>query len=277
MAYRTVTRFGKTFQIDENLASNLDEVIKINDNDSDAVIMIDGREGSGKSKGLGEPISWYISGSNVKVVFSYEQFKEAYSKMPPRSTVWFDEFVTCGMSVQAMNKEQQKIIQYLTMSRKRLVNVILVVPNYFMFGWYFTTHRSVMLLHTYQSSLLTRGDFFFYSGARMATMWNKLRKVRVHNLKWANFTGKFPKYQKDFFYPDEDYQKAKDEAIASLDDKPKSEKENKKDMKWKALWLREHKEEILEETPQNLAEMYGMTERNWQKLKIELTKKNEEQ
>lgn len=221
-----VTRFNKTFLIDDGLAGNLDYCLKNTQNNNDNVIMIDGREGSGKSTGLAFPCAWYLSGEKIRVVFTGEQFKEAYSIAEKGSTIVFDEFVTVGMSVQAMNKVQQEIIQFMTMSRKRLVNVILVVPNYFMFGWYFTTHRSIMLLHTYQKDLLSRGDFAFYSGSRMGQMRLKLSKIRIHNLKYANFMGKFPKYPDNMFISEEEYQKAKDEAIASLgkdtEEKPKA-------------------------------------------------------
>ena len=139
----TVEKHGKTFQIDSYLKSNLDICLKNTEQKNDNVFMIDGREGSGKSTGLAFPCAFYLSGPNMRVVFTSEQFNKAYNESKEGDTIIFDEFVTVGMSIQAMNKEQQEIIQRMTMSRKKLINIILVVPNYFMFQWYFTTHRSI--------------------------------------------------------------------------------------------------------------------------------------
>lgn len=274
MALIEVERFGKRFMIDEQLKSNLDVCLKNTKSKNDNIFMVDGREGSGKSTGIGFACGYYLSGSNIKVVFTSQQFNDAYTTSNPGDTVIFDEFVTVGMSLQAMNKEQQNIIQMMTMSRKRLVNVILIVPNYFMFGWYFTTHRSLALIHVYTKNLMDRGYFSFYNREKMARMWFYGKKnFRVHIDKMANFHGRFPHYQDGFFFPDDEYQKAKDEAIKQISKPEKEEKgesDHKTDLFWKSLWLNDHIDDVLSMETKDLASKFGRSQRQWERIKKKL-------
>lgn len=73
---------GKTFNIDQVLDANMQQLIKSVEAKWDCVFVIDGREGVAKST-LGKMLGFYLSKGNFSednIVFTSEQFMEADRK-----------------------------------------------------------------------------------------------------------------------------------------------------------------------------------------------------
>ena len=218
-------RFGKVVKLDPFLANKLDHLGKRLNKDHDNVIMIDGMEGTGKSTGIAFPVAWYLNGA-FDVVFTPEQFEKAFDKAKPGETIVWDEFVLAGLSTQALSKMQEVVIKKLTTGRKKNLNLVLVVPNYFMFRDYFSCHRSLILLHTYSPDFLTRGYYAYYDYDTKQYMYHKYKKVKIHNISRANHRGNFVATPKGYYIDEKYYQDKKDEAILQIG-KDKEKKPNK--------------------------------------------------
>jgi hypothetical protein len=210
----TVNRFGKDVVLDERLKTQLDVLTERSNKDFDNIIIVTGMEGTGKSRGIAFPVAQYLSGT-FEVVFMWKQFKEAYERLPPKSTIVWDEFIFAGMAADALSTMQKQIIQMMVTGRKKLINVILVVPSVFLLKNYFAVHRALFMIHTNSPDFLSRGDAYFYSYQRKRILYNTYKKTQYTNLKVANFNFKFVDPKVDY-YDMAKYEQMKDEAIRSI-------------------------------------------------------------
>ena len=273
MTYIEKTIAGKIVRIENFLMQKLDHLDTRIKRDNDNIIMIDGMEGTGKSTGLAFPIGWYLSKGPFEVVFTPKQFEDAFDNSKKGGTIVWDEFVLAGLSTQALSQMQTTIIKKLTTGRKKNLNIVLVVPNYFMFRDYFTCHRSLFLLHTYSPDFLTRGFYRYYDYMGKQIMYHKLKKVKVHNAKFAQHKGNFCKTDAGYFVDEEYYQSKKDEAIQQIGKEEEKEKAtNRRDLVWRSAWIKDHENDIYSMKAKELKETFDyipITERQWFRLKKE--------
>jgi len=266
---------GKTVRIENFLMQKLDHLHTRIKRDNDNIIMIDGMEGTGKSTGLAFPIGWYLSGGPFEVVFTPQQFREAFDKAKKGGTIVWDEFVLAGLSTQALSQMQQVIIKKLTTGRKKNLNIVLVVPNYFMFRDYFSCHRSLFLLNTYSPDFLSRGYYRYYDYHGKQIMYHKNKKVKIHSPKYAQHKGNFCKTSPGYYIDEEYYQSKKDEAIQQIGDEEeeKDKPTNKHDLKWRTAWMEDHKDDILSMNINELQENFPnikISGRQWSTIKKEI-------
>lgn len=216
---------GKVVRLENFLMQKLDHLKKRTEKQHDNVIMIDGMEGTGKSTGLAFPVAWYLGERPFEVVFTPEQFEKAFDSSKTGDTIVWDEFVLAGLSTQALSKMQEVVVKKLTTGRKKGLNIILVVPNYFMFRDYFSCHRSLFLLHTYSPDFLSRGYYAYFDYQGKQIMYHKNKKFKIHNInKFAQHIGFFVRNEDGYFINEEYYQGKKDEAILQIGKEEKPEK-----------------------------------------------------
>jgi hypothetical protein len=208
----------------KRLVDHLKEAVA---NSWDGVILVDGLEGSGKS-GLSLEIAYELDKNFCldRVVFDSEQFFKAIDESQIGQAIVWDEFITGGMSSDALTKVQKSVTRKMVMIRKKRLFIILVLPYFFLTGRYFAVARSRFLLHTYTPDGIKRGYW---------QAWNYDRKRRMYFRGKQEFdycispfsSGTFEDFFKKGVIDKDAYEAKKDAAILELefgvngkDDKP---------------------------------------------------------
>ena len=117
-------------------------------NDFDAITVITGYEGSGKSV-LASQIATTVSPSFHKGLVGYdpEDLARMVNDLQKGDTIWIDEgglFLFSRDSTKGANKI---LIKFLTICRQLNVHVIICVPNFFILDTYLRDHRVKYLFH----------------------------------------------------------------------------------------------------------------------------------
>lgn len=150
--------------LDGKLKQKLDNVKEIMRKKWDAVILIDGIEGSGKST-LSFAVGWYISNGNMTINNICEGTEDAImklQKLPDNSTLIIDEGSIMFSSKDTMRKEQRRLIKILQVIRQKNMCLIIVAPSFFDLNRYISIDRSRFLLHVYTDKELARGRFCYF-------------------------------------------------------------------------------------------------------------------
>ena len=255
-----VERFGKKLYFNQAFITQCNIMLERTKRQFDNIFLVTGMEGTGKSYGIAIPTAFYLSGNNMRVVFTWEQFEKAYKEMPKASTIVWDEFILAGMSTDALSEMQKNIIQLMVTGRKKLINVVLVVPSVFLLKNYFAVHRALFQVHTDTPDFLSRGYAYFYSYEDKRRLYNKYRKSQYSNTKLASFGFKFVE-QKEQLYDMILYEKMKDEAIESIGGKKEEEKDDKRQDKFKFRFLKDHCDDILSMKEEESAEIFKVDRR----------------
>lgn len=207
---------GKKYYMEKWLTEHLDflkECVKL---DWDAVILIDGVEGSGKSTFAQQIAGYFDPKFNLdKVVFTPEQFVEAVDCAVPGSAILWDEFALAGLSTDAMTKIQGVILKKITTIRKKNLYIIFLMSWIFELRKYFAVGRTRFLLHTYTTDGISRGFFKFWDFDNKRQLYFKGRKNYEYCVR-STLKGRFPN-TKEVFFCDADYDHKKDEAIKTID------------------------------------------------------------
>lgn len=180
--------------------------------DWDGVILVDGLEGSGKS-GLGIGVAYELDPTfNIdRLVYTPEQFFKAVEEGRPGEAIVWDEFITGGMSTDAMSKVQKDVTRLMVMIRKKRLYIILILPYFFLTGRYFAVARTRFLLHTYTPDGIKRGYWRAWNYDRKRQMYFRGRREFDYCVSPYR-TGRFPDYFKKGIINKEDYERKKDEA-----------------------------------------------------------------
>jgi len=238
----------------------------------DNIFLVTGMEGTGKSRGIAIPTAFYLSGSNIKVVFTFEQFEKAYAEIKTGGTIIWDEFIFSGMGADALSEMQKNLIKIMATGREdHLVNVILVVPAIFLLKNYFAVFRALCQIHTDSPDFLTRGNAYFYSFEDKRILYNLNKKTQYTDLNRSSFGFKFYNNKIENLYDMELYKKLKKEAIDSIGKDKKEDKITHVDkVCFKAINFMENKLNMkIKDISETLAEQYDC----FRKFKSDLSQK----
>ena len=228
------------YYMDSVLKKNLDDYfIKGVMKKWDAVMLITGLEGSGKSNsamGVAKYCDPTFPGKLLndgttrrrceRVVFTQHQFEQAvYEARPGQAIVW-DEMVLGGLAQDAATDAQKALIKLMTTIRKKRLFLFFVIPSMFMLRMYFAVFRTRTLLHFFSPDGITRGSFKLYSYDKKRELYMKGRKEFNMNAAKPDYIGNSTNLTGLFFDNDE-YETKKDAAIRQISDKndPKKKKE----------------------------------------------------
>lgn len=219
----------KEYYINEKLREKLDLMIeRVVEHKFDNLIIIDGKEGYGKSN-LASGIAYYIAYKSKRefsinnVFFSIDEMID-FAIKTEKQVIWWDEAALGGLALESYRKIQIKLLKLLMIARKKQHFYIFVIPKYFKLREAIID-RAVALVHSYSRDEVTRGRFAYYktdSLERMYLYWMKSRQKGYK--KFFNFLGTFPE-SLPLIIDEKEYDKKKDNAILSLGE---SEVENKK-------------------------------------------------
>jgi hypothetical protein len=212
---------GIKLSFNDTLYNNIVEMRKLIDNNFDNCLLVDGIEGYGKTR-FSSTIAFLLSDGRFthdNIIFTPKQFRD-WADDPirkPGDTLIWDEFVLAGIATDAMTTIQKEIIKYMTLFRKKRLNVILIAPYIFFLKKYFAIARTRNLIHVKpkDGKALERGEFDFYGYESKKKLYLRGFREWDYNVVSADFTGSFhdaPLNLIDW----EAYERKKDEATKSI-------------------------------------------------------------
>jgi len=208
----------REYYIDERLKTNLDKIkYSLDKKDKDYVLVVDGKEGTGKST-LAFQIGKYIDNSlNLKrVVFSPEDFREAILKAKKGQCIIYDEAFTGFSSRSSLSPVNRVLVSLAMQMRQKNLMVIIVLPTIFLLDKYIAMFRSNALVHVYESKS-RRGYFSIYNMEKKK--WLILRGYKTMSYKhkglYTNFKGVFRgKFALGDEEVEKEYRKIKEKALS---------------------------------------------------------------
>jgi len=186
--------------MDGYLKSNLDVLKTEIKKDWDFLMVVDGREGAGKSS-LAAQIGYYLDPTlNLsRFCFNAKQFQEAVYKAEKYQCIILDEGYGALSSRAAMSWVNRTLVKMLTEIRMKNLFILVLLPSFYDLDKYVAMFRSCALIHVRtKEGSLERGDFNFYSYKKKMWMYSNCRKDYSYNHPdfWGSFSAFFP-FNKD--------------------------------------------------------------------------------
>lgn len=161
--------------------------------DKDAVVVISGRERSGKST-----LAWTLASqvdpsfNAERMVFSGSDFMREATKLPRGRALVLDEAIQGGFSRDAMTDQNRSLAKFLVVAGERNLVSFVLFPNLRWLDPYISEHRArwwvlverrgVALVHE-----MRRAD---YRGSKPS--WKRLFRIRFNEVvgpEWEKYTG----------------------------------------------------------------------------------------
>lgn len=231
----------KNYPISNFLRKKLDLMItKIAKHKQDALILIDGDEGSGKSN-LQIVVGYYMAYQLGRkfdinnVYFDLEALMNDAINSEKGVFCW-DEGALGGLAVDWWTKNQKKLIKLLMVIRKRQHIFIICIPKFFKLNEYLVVDRATCLLHTYLANGIKHGSFTYFDKKDKEALWTYYRSKKNRNYsKFYTFIGNFSEVigGKYNVIPELEYERKKDQAIISMGNEDKKKEEISLDGKTK--------------------------------------------
>ena len=179
-----------SYHMDDRLKYTLKEKIKplLYEKDEDALIVIDGAEGSGKST-FAFQIGKYVDPTLdlSRVVFTAEDFREKVLKAKARQCVIFDEAFTGFSSRASLSGVNRTLVSLMMQVRQKNLFLIIVLPTFFLLDKYLALWRSKFLIHVYKNKGI-KGYFRIYNQNKKKLLFLAGRQTYSYNVK----IGKIP-------------------------------------------------------------------------------------
>lgn len=205
----------------------------------DNCIIIDGKEGYGKTT-LGGQICYYVSYKTGRR-FTHEDIhfrvKELLNIMQTTSSGIFllDEAELDLLSEQR-GKMQRYFMQMLMAARKKNHFIVAIIPSLKKLKSY-VVERAIGFIRVYSPDHVSRGFYAYYDEDAknlLYDMWQRKRKMEYK--KFYTFNGTFPNKFKEFIN-EKEYDKKKDEAIATIGNEEETKFNKFKDQRDKLIRL----------------------------------------
>lgn len=266
----------KQFFMEKFLKEKLDLMIqRVTKRKLDAVLMIDGDEGFGKT-GLSILLAYYFSQETGRpfsldnIFFDPEEFMNFINTTKEQIIIW-DEAALGGLASGWQNKIQQVLIQTLMTCRFRKHIIIFNCPKFYRLNQYFVMERALGLCHVYSRDGLQAGRMTYHLKdmlEKMLDLWYKKRIKPYKKYTRSMLRGSFVDAFNLDIINEDDYEKKKTKYTKQLLDRTKKEKVNKEKIRLEELQMKVAKLDIV--TQEELAEKLGIssrTLRNWKNLK----------
>jgi len=196
------------FYLDGILKDILDSQKKYLKRDYDLFLLIDGREGYGKSTFASQIATYLDPTYNLdRCCFTIEQFEKAVVTAKPHEAIVFDETMGYLASRSALSKFNKRLVKIFSEMRSRNLIIILCITNFFEMDRYAAIHRAEILFNIPKRAMFK------------AYCYHKKKKMYINGKKYYTYTespdfyGPFVKY---FPLDKESYEKKKQKAIAAF-------------------------------------------------------------
>ncbi len=209
-----VSEYSMSIRLRRNLE---DKVIQnLQKKDKDCIIVVDGREGTGKST-LAFQVGKYVDPSLdlSRVVFSAEDFREAVFKAKKGQCVIYDEAFTGFSSRSSLSPVNKVLVSLVMQMRQKNLFVIIVLPTIFLLDKYVALYRTNSLIHVFESKGV-RGFFKVYNYRLKKYLILVGKKTLSYSPKLVrtNFKGRFfGKFVLGGEEVEKEYKKLKEKAL----------------------------------------------------------------
>lgn len=189
---------GKDYYIDGRLKEQLDKKVlpELKKKDKDVVFIIDGREGSGKSKFAdllgGYAASYFKTNFNLNnFAMTPDEFRNLIRESPKNSVVIYDEAHRGMSSRRALSEINNILVDLMMEMRQKNLFVLIVLPTIFMLDRYPALFRSRGLFHIYERER-NRGFWVFYNEKNKQKLYMAGKKLFDYNcIPFPKFRGRF--------------------------------------------------------------------------------------
>lgn len=180
-----------SYHINDKLKSELDGALKLNKKDNDCVIIVDGREGSGKSV-LALQMAHYVDPnfSVDNIVFSIKDFKHKIRTLKKYSALVFDEAFRGFSSRSVLSSDNKQLVKLLMECRQQRLFIFLILPSFFELETYASIHRAQYLFHVYMRKH-QRGFFVGFGYKQKERLFYLGKKIRSYARPRTGFRGTF--------------------------------------------------------------------------------------
>jgi hypothetical protein len=190
--------------------------------DRDKVLVVDGREGSGKSV-LAQQLAKALDNNfNIeKIFFNHESFIAAL-KSPERKKgdcLILDEAFSSANSRASLSAINRAMIGVATEMRQLNLFVIIVLPSFFDLDRYFALWRCETLFHVYFNKKGQRGQYIIFPFNKKKYLYLKGKK----NYSYGIVKSPYPpcSFRKDYSVDEKEYREKKEKAfrVRKMEDK----------------------------------------------------------
>ncbi len=197
-----VERTDSRFWMDEALRKDLDNIKRIQSKNWDAVIIVTGKERSGKSV-LGMQMGWYLTKGRMGIGNFARGLDDAADKIANAKdgdVIVFDEGSTVFSSKDSMTKEGKRLIKILDVVGQKNLIFIICLPNFFDLNKALAVRRSLMLYHVYPDEEYNRGKFIRFGEKKKAKLYREGKKQHdSYGAVGADWVGKYPEFHPPFY------------------------------------------------------------------------------
>lgn len=208
--------------LDGKLKECLDHYKKMQRKDHDIVIVLWGKEGSGKSTLQGNILEYVSDGKfdpkKDLIGADYLDGLEKIDHAKQGGWIGFDEGNVFFLSTETMKREHRDLHKIFSIFRQKNLFVVICLPSLFRLGSYFAIDRSIASVRTYVNEG-SRG-FFAFHGRQAKDKLYRLGKLRNYdeNIISPTFRGRFSRCYK---MENEEYKSFKRKTLANEIEKAK--------------------------------------------------------
>ena len=213
----------KEYMIEEQLLKKLDLMIKRIKGTDDALLVIDGDEGQGKTE-CAFGVCYYVAYElkrkydPSRIFFDLDEMIK-FASSTKDQIIHFDEAALGLLRTQWQSKEQQKFLQLVMVARKKRHFIVVCIPKFHRLPPYAIEDRSVGLIHVYSHKNIHKGRYCYYTKEAKAKLYEDYNKRKIKSYKkHYSFRGKFVEASKKIFTQKQvdEYERKKDAAILSV-------------------------------------------------------------
>jgi hypothetical protein len=207
----TVYRVHKlAYHITNYLYAALMTLLDILKHDKDAVIIIDGKERSGKSV-LAQQIAYFLDATFTidRICFTPQEFIQAIKDTPRGGAIILDEALTTLFSRQAMTKNNVFMVKTIAEVGQKNLVLLVVLPTFFDLDKYVSIWRAVGLFHVKEREG-TRGYYDFYGEKELLSLYASGKAFYDYSAVRARWHGQF---QNIYTVDETEYRKKKSDSL----------------------------------------------------------------
>jgi len=198
-------------------------------NRKDAVLMVEGSEGEGKTN-TSEAIAYYVryvTGRKINMFFRLASLLQFAQSTKNQIIIW-DEPALDSLSTDWYRDTNKDLMRLLMTCRKKRHFFLFNFVKFYKFAEYVVVDRSLGMVHMYSRKGTTPGRFVYIKNKFLEALYNNYRKKKERSYnKLKAFGGAFPIVEKYISHmrisvegqPDcslKDYENLKDKAIQSI-------------------------------------------------------------
>jgi len=179
--------------MDGTLAKNLETWKNNIKQDRDYMLIVDGKEGSGKST-IAQQIAAFLDKnfSINNIAFTDKEFLDKVKDAEKYSCVLFDEAYGALSSKESLSQRNKTLVRLFTRVRHQNLFMIIVLPSFFDLTKYVALWRSSALIHVYEHKQ-ERGYFTAFNYNKKNSLYMKGRKFYSYGSIKSDWIGRFGK------------------------------------------------------------------------------------